>query len=195
MGERLADLILDEGKWFAASMTVALLVAVLGHLCRRRAGAPRRIEVPGAMSLFNGCVLAVMGSGHLLAVGVKQGRGELEGAPLLLYPLGLVLALPGWWLVRASWRGPAEPDSEHGWRRLLLRLNVWLGLALLGAGLHNATIAAPAGLNVGHLLLERRPQLARVVAVVAVLVYLALFALGVSFAASGQTFEQFRGLE
>ena len=95
MPDALIEFLLDESKWLAMSMVTA--IAAVGALfwSQRAAVLPRRRLILWAMNLFYGCVIGMMGLGHLLAVGIKDARGVIDGAPLwLLYPMGVCLALP-----------------------------------------------------------------------------------------------------
>lgn len=189
--ERIAGLILDESKWLALAMVVALGVVALRFGSKRRQELPRRAFVLWAMTLFYGCMIGIMASGHLLAVTVKVLQGTLEGSPLYLYPLGFVLAVPSWWLAFGA--GGFVRDVERN-RRTLLTLNVWLGLSLLGLGLHNWPLAAPAALNSAYQLHARRAVGWTIVAV-ALAGNLLLFLGALVFLVSGQSFEQFKGMD
>ena len=179
MIQSIVDLILDESKWlFASLLASAFAVAV------RMRGARGRGAIAGAMSLFYGWLIALMGSGHLLAVTLKLGQGTLDGSPARLYLLGLALAVPAWWMVFAAMTAS---------RRKLVGLNVWTGATLLVLGLHNAPLAAPAALDVAYLHHSRRP-VGWIIVAVAVALYLALLAGSLVFLASGQSFEQFQGV-
>src|SRR5688572_10697086 len=141
MRERITELVLDEGKWLFAAMLVSLIAVVALIGIRRRTGSPRRIEILRGMNLFYGCMIGIMAFGHLLAVTVKVGRGELRGSLWVLLPLGFALAVPAWWLAIRAARLAEEGEA---WRRSTAALNAWLGIALLALGLLNAPLALPA---------------------------------------------------
>ena len=182
---RLAGLVLDEGKWLAFAMVVAALV--VGTRALRPASRPSASALPAAPSLFTALVIGIMGFGHLLAVTVKLAQGTLQGSPWVLYPLGLALVIPATWLARVALR----PAGERAWRRRLAALNGALALVVVALGLHNVPLAVPALLNVACLLSSRR-ALGWTFLGAALLANLALLAGALVFAASGQSFEQFR---
>jgi hypothetical protein len=191
MASAIAELVLDEGKWLFASTLLATIV-LLAAL--RRAPAqrpPGRAGILWAMNLFYGCMIGTMAFGHLLAVTVKLAQGTLRGSWLALYPLGLVLAMPAWWLaLRAARYG--RDEERH--RNRMLALNGWLGLALLALGLHNLPLAAPAALAIAYQLHTRR-AVGWTLVTLALAANLALLVGSLVFLASGQSFEQISGLE
>ena len=98
MTETLVELVLEEGKWLATAMFLSFIAVVL-QLGRKRAERlARRQVILGAMNLFYGCMIGIMAFGHLLAVTVKLAQGTLASSLWILYPLGLALAIPSWWL-------------------------------------------------------------------------------------------------
>jgi hypothetical protein len=139
------------------------------------------------LDLFYGVLIGVMAGGHLLAVGIAHARGTLAGSPLLLYPLGLALAVPAWSLVLGAPRLATGAASARLRARIL---DAWLGSALLLLGLHNLPLAVPALLHLAYPFHAGRP-LGRAIVGVALVLYLALFAGSLVFLASGQSFEQF----
>lgn len=191
MFERISALIVDESKWLPLSMTVAFLsVAVLLYRSRTPE-LPSRRRTLAAMNLFFGLTLGTMAFGHLLAVTVKSSQGTLEGSVPLLYAIGISLAVPSWALVHHA-RGLFEPDEARG--RTTLILNAWLAATLLLLGPHNVPLAVPGFLNAGYQLHSNRIAGWAILGM-AVIVNVGLFAGALLFLASGQTFEQFRGLE
>ena len=94
------------------------------------------------------------------------------------------LALRGW-----RFRGRLDPSP----RRAIL-LNGSLGLAIIVLGPHNAPLAAPALLNILYGVVRQR-RVAWAIVGVAVVGYVFLFAGALVFFASGQSFEQFSGME
>jgi hypothetical protein len=69
-----------------------------------------------------------------------------------------------------------------------------LSITLLGLGLHNLPLAAPGFLNIAYHLHSGR-VVGRVIVGMAVVVSVALFIGSLVFLASGQSFEQFRGMQ
>ena len=134
-----------------------------------------------------GTVIGIMASAHLLAVSIVAARSELSASPWLVFPLGIALAVPAWWLV-------AETFSTAGRVRRSPWLNGWLFVALLALGLTNWPLAAPAALNLAHTL-QRRRAIGRALVALAALFYLGLAVGGVLFMASGETFEEFMGID
>lgn len=187
MAGRISELILDESKWLTAAMLVSFVAVVALVVGRRATDASTRVTILRGMNLFFGCTIGVMSSGHLLAVSVKLAQGTLAGSPALLFPLGLVLTVPSWWL---AFRAVRLADGDERWRRTTAALNVWLGLCLLALGLQNAPLAAPAALNVAYLFHSRR-AVGWTILTVTVAAEVALFIGSLIFFASGQSFEQF----
>ncbi len=189
MIERLAALIVSEGQWLPVAMSAAALSVCLLWKMRGRS-LPHTQLVMAAMNLFSGVMLGVMGFGHLLAVTTKMVLNTLEGSPLILYPIGVAIIVPSWLLIdhtRAILAGSAPG-------RKTTALNAWMALTLLALGLHNLPLAAPSLLNIGYRLHSRRATGWAIVSV-AVAFNLALFIGAVVFMASGQSFEQFNGME
>ena len=144
-----------------------------------------------AMNLFFGLTIGSMAFGHLLAVTVKLASGTLrEGSLAAFYAIGLALAAPSWWLVLHAWRLPFRTATGD---RRTLALNAWLGATLLVLGLNNLPLAAPALLDAGYQL-HRRRAVGWAIVGAAVVVQLGLLVASLVFLASGQSFEQFRGI-
>jgi hypothetical protein len=191
MGGWLVASILDESRWLTASLACALVaLALQAYRHRRSQLAPRR-RVTAAMCLFTGATIGTMAFGHLLAVTVKLALGTLAGSAAAFYAIGIALALPAGWLVAHS-LALLDPARDPG--RTTLALNAWLALTLLGLGIHNLPLAAPALLNIGYCL-HRRSWVGWAVVAAAVVVSLGLFAGSLVFLASGRSFEEFSGLE
>jgi len=191
MINQLVELIVDESKWLTASMGLALLVVAILLYRYRDSDLPTRRRVLAAMNLFFGVTIGTMAFGHLLAVTTKLALGTLDGSIPMLYGIGIALAAPSWWLIHHT-RRLLAPDGEHG--RATLVLNAWLAITLLALGLHNLPLAAPAFFNMGYHLHSRRVVGWAIVGV-AVVVNVGLFIGSLIFMASGQSFEQFRGIE
>ncbi|MEM7245176.1 MAG: hypothetical protein AAF533_07515 [Acidobacteriota bacterium] len=181
MLDRIIEIVLAEAKWIPFALFVSLAVATTWGLRRHRAGQSDWLSL--APSLAYGCLLGILGFGHVLAVGIKLAQGSLEGSAFLLLALGVVLAVPAWWLVL---------DFRSEARRRPLLLNGWLALSLLAMGIHNIPIALPGLLNVG-LLLHRRRAVGWTLLAITVVGYLGLLIGSLIFAASGQSFEDFSG--
>jgi hypothetical protein len=189
MGNGVLTLIVDESKWLTASLAVALLAVVLA-MRRDRSAVPGRQKRLAAMSLFFALVVGTMAFGHLLAVTVKLTLGTLEGSILRFYLIGLALAVPSWWLVVHTPQLLA--GTPH--RIATLGLHAWVVGTLLVMGLHNLPLAAPGLINIAYIVQSRRVVGWLLVALF-VSINVALFAGSLVFLASGQSFEQFRGME
>lgn len=189
MPQAILDAVLDEGKWLFAAMLFAALAVLVTHSRVLRMSGRR--EVMRALNVFYGCMIGTMGLGHLAAVTVSMVQGTLQGSPVTLYPLGLALAIPGWWL---AIRAKRYVLVEERYGRRLVLLNAWLALFLLGLGLHNFPLAAPAMLNVAYQFHTRR-VLGLTIVTVAVAANIALFAGSLVFMATGLSFEQFQGMD
>jgi hypothetical protein len=110
---------------------------------------------------------------------------------VLFYVIGVILAVPSWWLCVHAWElGRLARTSD---RRTIL-LNLATVLSLLVLGLHNLPLAAPAFLNMSYQW-NRHPLIARVILGAAVVMAVGLLAGSLVFFVSGQTFEQFSGME
>ena len=190
MTERIIGLVLDESHWLPLTMVVSAIVVVAQARRHRLQGVPRKSSTLCGLNLFYGSMLGIMASGHILAVTVTAVQGTLQRSPWFLYPLGLALALPAWWLVVAGGRlrGAQGPTS-----RTAMALNAWLGIGLMAIGPQNWPLAAPSVLNIAYRFQVRPAVRLAIVSVVGV-GYLALLAGALVFLASGQTFEQFQGM-
>jgi hypothetical protein len=191
MSDHLIALILDESKWLTASMGFALLSVAALHYRHRHSDLPGRRRVLAALNLLFGVTIGAMALGHLLAVTTKLALGTLEGSVPVFYLIGIALAMPSWLLIYHT-RGVLTADDGHG--RATLGLNAWLAVTLLGLGIHNLPLAAPGLLNIWYHFHSGRVVGWAVVAL-AVIVNLGLFIGSLVFMASGQSFEQFRGLQ
>lgn len=190
MIDQIVALVVDESKWLAASMGCALLAVTILLYRYRHSGLPVRRQVLAAMNLFFGVVIGMMAFGHLLAVTTKLALEMLEGSVLWFYVIGVALAVPSLLLVRHT-RAVLASDDEHGRRTLIL--NTWLAITLLALGVYNVPLAAPAFFNIGYHLHSRR-LVGWVIVSLAIFVNVGLFIGSLIFFASGQSFEEFRGL-
>lgn len=191
MIDSLIALIVDESKWLPVSMGCALLTVAILLYRGRHSDLTSRRRVMAAMNLFFGATIGIMALGHLLAVTTKRAIGTLEGSTLKLYVIGMVLAVPSWWLIHHATR-ILSSDADQG--RTTLVLNAWLALTLVAFGMHNLPIAAPALFNIGYQLNSRR-VVAWAILSMAIVVNVGLFIGSLIFFASGQSFEQFSGIE
>jgi hypothetical protein len=191
MIDELVALIVDESKWLPVSMGLALLAVVILLYRNRHSALPARRRVLAAMNLFFGVTIGTMAFGHLLAVTTKLALGALEDSLPKFYAIGIVLAVPSFWIIYHT-RRLLTPDDEHG--RATLVLNAWLAITLLALGLHNLPLAAPAFFNIGYHL-HSRQVVGWAIVGMAVAVNVSLFIGSLIFLASGQSFEQFRGIE
>lgn len=167
----MIDLLLNAALWFPAAIAIA--TAATATLVRRHArrGVARRVTILCALNLFYGCVVGIMASGHLVAVTIRAVEGTLsQGLTWFLYPLGLVLAIPAWWLAGSVGR---LSRREAATRRRVLVLNLWLAIAFAALG-PSAPLALPAALNVGYQLTSR-PGAQRAIPIVAAAIYLVMF--------------------
>jgi len=191
MIERIVVLVLDENKWLTIAMLLSIIAVIVLVSRQHRQSLSLRLKILEAMNLFYGCLIGIMSFGHLLAVSVKASQGTLQGSLWILYPLGLVLAIPAWWLVFLVRQFVKE---EECWKTRMVALNAWLGFCLLALGLHNWPLAMPAALNIAYQFHSRRTVGWAIVTVEIVAIF-ALFIGSLVFFASGQSFEQFRGIE
>jgi hypothetical protein len=191
MADRFVALILNEGAWLPASMGLALLAVSASWSRHRHGRSLSRQHVAAAMNLFLGTTIAVMAFGHFLAVSTKAAIGTLDGPPAKVYAIGIVLAIPSWRLI-AHGRRQFTGDGDD--LRRTVGLNSWLALTLLALGIHNLPLAAPALFNIGYALHSRRIVGWAMVSL-AILVNAGLFLGSLVFMASGQTFEQFSGIQ
>lgn len=191
MIERLIEIVLNESKWLPAAMLLAFVAVGVLAARQRRQDLSSRIRILSGLHIFFGCMIGVMAFGHLLAVSVKVFQATLEGSPWLLYPLGLGLAVPAGWLVLCAVH-LARDEARYG--KIAVALNAWLGLFLLALGPQNLPLAAPAAINVGYHFHSRR-AVGWTLVTVATAAYVALFVGSVMFFLSGQSFEQFQGME
>ena len=132
-----------------------------------------------------------MACGHVLAVTTTLGLGTLQGSVWVLYAIGAAIAVPSWWLAGHSWRSLAS-DDDRG--RPALALNAWLSATLLALGIVNLPLAVPGFLNISYHLHSRR-SVGWAILALAAIVHGGLFVGGLIFLASGQSFEQFQGLQ
>jgi hypothetical protein len=188
--DRLVALIIDESKWLPASMLLAFIAVVILIFRKRNSQLTLKSRVLSVMNLFFGVTILTMAFGHLLAVTTKLAIGSLSGSPLKLYAIGIALTVPTLLLVLHT--REILIQEAHGRKTLLL--NGWLAITLLVLGIHNLPIAVPAFINIGYHLHSRKVVGWAIVSI-AVLVNVSLFIGSLMFLLSGQSFEQFSGME
>jgi hypothetical protein len=186
MPQVFVDLVLNEGIWPLGSLLLSL--AVVSILMRKQAPAGGRPRVIWAMNMMYGFFIGTMACGHLLAVTVKFASGTLKGSPAFVYPLGIVLAIPAWWLVFRISRYVDEDRTRN-----IVALNAILAISLIGLGPANLPLALFAVLNLVYLLNKKR-AVEMGIAVFAVVAYVSLLIGATIFLASGQNFEKFSGM-
>lgn len=165
---------------------VTLTILLYRH---RHSPLRNRGRVMAAMNLFFGTMIGTMAFGHLLAVTTKLATGTLKGSVLVFYVIGIVLAVPSWWLIYHA-RGMLATGRDNG--RMTMVLNAWLAITLLALGIHNLPLAAPAFFNIGYYLHSRRVVGWALVSML-VVANVVLFIGALIFLASGQSFEEFSG--
>ncbi len=190
MTDRILELVLDEGKWLTTAMLLSGATVVALARPRRKRGRPLRRDLLWAMNQFYAGMIGIMAFGHLLAVTVKAIQGNLAGSPWLLYPMGVALAVPSWWLALRVGR---FVDDEERWRKRMVALNACLGIALLALGLHNFPLAVPAALNIAYQFHSRR-AVGWTIVTANVATNLALFVGSLVFLASDRSFEDFQAM-
>jgi len=187
----LLKLIVDESKWLTISLGLAFLFVLITHIKKRK--TPLNDHKRYILALLNLCFainIGFMGFGHLLAVTVKLFKGTLEGSTALFYLIGIVLVIPSWWLIYYStlMLKPAHSSKKS------LPLNIWVGVTLLVLGPYNFPLAAPAFLNIAYDL-NKSKKIGWLIIILTICIYTALFIGSLIFFISGQSFEQFKGIE
>lgn len=188
--DQLIALVIDEGKWLPASLGLALLSIVMLLFRYRRSLLPVRQRILATMNLFFGVTIGTMAFGHILAITTKLLMGTLAGSILTLYAIGLILAVPSWWIV---YHTRELLSSEDRGRKTML-LNASLATALLALGIPNLPLAVPAFLNIAYDHHSRRLT-GWVIVAISILVQGGLLIGSLIFMASGQSFEQFNRME
>jgi hypothetical protein len=165
------ELLLNAALWFPAALVLATAATAVQRARAAKRGTPRRIATLAALHTCYGCVIGVMGTGHLVAVTIRAVQGTLaQGVTWPLYPLGFALAIPAALMVASAARLPAAEATQ---RRRLTVLDAWLALVLI-ALLTSAPLAIPALLNLVYLR-SARPAVDRAVLMTTALTYLAMF--------------------
>ena len=182
-------LILDESKWLTVAMGAAFLTVALRLYQHRRTDLASDARTLAALTLVFAATISVMAFGHLLAVTIKVLSSTAQAPALTLYAIGVILAIPSWWLLVHAIRTFTRIRSGR-----TLALNGALAVALLALGPANLPLAVPGLLNVLYQLNTRR-RVGWAIAGATVTLTGALFVASLIFWASGQSFEQFRGME
>ena len=185
MSDRLAAFIVGEGNWLPLAMGVAFIAAGRLYFSASTTTVARRQWILAVMNLFTGVMLLVMGVGHLLAVTTKLLQGSLRGSPLLFYPIGIAIVIPAALIIRHT-STILSGDAS----RSTVKLNAWMAMTLGVLGIVNLPLAVPALCNIGYALHKRRWTGWAILAVL-IVATVGLFAGGLIFMASGQTFEEF----
>lgn len=190
MIEQLVTLVTDESRWMMLSLISAFLVTLFKSYRYRGSDFPLQSRLLTFMNLFFGMTVGTMAFGHTLAVSVKYFLNILDGNIILLYGIGVFLIAPSWWLVYHSRH---LLDYNNSSKKTLI-LNIWMLITLLALGIHNLPLAIPAFLNIAYQLHSRRVA-GRLILAITVIFYIGLFIGSVIFFVSGQSFEQFQGIE
>lgn len=186
--EWLYENLVNESRWIAPSIALA---AVLAYRAFRTTDAASGSRVAAALSVYAGAMVGTMACGHLLAISLKLAVEGVRGSLPVLVGIGIVLGVPSWFVVRHGWalsRGDASPGRET------IVLNLLLVAALLVTGPLNAPLGIPAVLNAIHAAAQRR-RVKQATVVLALVFGALLFAGSVRFFLSGQSFEEFSGME
>jgi hypothetical protein len=190
MIDRLVTAILNEGGWFVASLGVAIAAVAVLLVSLRRSVLPGHQVVLAALNLAAGTTIGCMAFGHLLAVTTKLLLGTLVGSVPVFYAIGIALAAPSWWVIGHT-AGLVRGVADH---RRTVRLHAWLVATLLVLGVPNLPLALPSVLTIAYAVSPRRVVRWAIVSL-AVALNVGLFVGSLIFFASGQTLEQFRGIE
>jgi hypothetical protein len=167
----MLEFLLSGSRWFQLALLCALVPTVRD--LSRGAKVPASLELaPSVCNRFYGIVMAIMATGHMLAVTVLHHQGSLtSGASLpFLYAVGVVMLGPATLLVAIAGRLQGEDDRT---RRQALALNVLLAIVLV-ASVASAPLAVPAVLNI-FLLRKPSRRAARWAVAGSAMAYLAMF--------------------
>jgi hypothetical protein len=188
---RLLALIVDEGKWLTASLSLAGVAVTLLAIRYRGSTLTVRQRILSAMNLSAGVMIGTMAFGHLLAVVTKLVLGTLrQGSLVIFFGIGISLLIPSVMVVRHT-RALLADTAEDPQRTMFV--NGWLAITLLALGLHNLPLAAPALLTIAYRA-RSGGFTGWVIATLALVFYGGLFVASVIFATSGMSFEEFRGI-
>jgi hypothetical protein len=156
----MLEVLLKDENWFPVVTPVTAFVAIAFLAIARRRRVPARWIIVGALNLFFGLWIGIMGTGHLFAVTTKMILGILPPNihPWVALPFGLAIAIPGWWLaariqrlVRGDTRTRKEAMWLNAWLATLLVVPAWplvvlplaslIALAWLGKAMQKSTLA------------------------------------------------------
>lgn len=167
----MTGVLLDTIVWFRASLLLGAVAVAACWLRARTHQVPPALITPSLLHVFYGCIIGMMGTGHLVAVTIKAAAGHLSPgvSPWFVYPLGAAVAVPGWLLVLS---GAMLPSARAWPRRLLVILDGWLVLLFVPLG-PSAALAVPAALSLLWLF-SRKEGIRRAAVVSSVLVYAAM---------------------
>jgi hypothetical protein len=135
--------IVDESKWLTISLGLAFLIVFITHLKNRKTQLNSRKRY--ILALLNLCFainIGFMAFGHILAVTIKLFKGTLEGSTAFFYLIGIILAIPSWWLISyATLMLKPVYSSKKSWP-----LNLWVAVTLLALGPYNFPLEAQISL-------------------------------------------------
>lgn len=183
----LYEALVTESRWIAPSVAWAAILAVRSH--RASELEPWR-RWASALNVYAGVMIGTLAVGHLLAVMLKLGAGDLTGPPVPLLAIGVVLGLPSWLVLRHGW-ALGRGDAPHG--RITIGTNLLLTAALLATGPLNGPLAIPALLNAVDAGVKQT-RIKQGIAALSVAFVLLLFVGSVRFFLSGGSFEDFSGM-
>jgi len=190
-GSDVLALITNEGLWLTLSMSLAAVAIAALWYTHRGPACTVADRVTAAMNLGAGVMVGTMAFGHLLAVIVKLYLGTLrEGSLLVFFAIGMSLLIPSGFVIQHTGALLAQRATPNQ----TVMVNGWLAATLLMMGLHNLPLAAPSLFTISHRL-RRRPLERWAIVAAASIVMAGLFVASLVFLASGQSFEQFSGLE
>ena len=177
----------NESRWILPSA----LIAIATSLAAGRGRTWDRPRIAGAAAVFSGLWIGLLAVGHLVAVTMKLTAGTLAGPRPVLYAIGLALLVPAFWVLRNGLdvlQGRAEPGRQTAFRLLVL------AIAILATGPRNLPLAVPSLLSAAYAIHRRRVMGAAIA--LALVIVIALLVVGAAvFFASGQSFEDFGGLD
>lgn len=167
----MTELLLDTMMWFRASLLLGGFAIAACWWVAWTHQVPPALTTPSLLHVFYGCVIGMMGTGHIVAVTIKAAAGTLspDVSPWFVYPLGAAVAVPGWLLVLS---GTMLPSARVWPRRLLVIIDVWLVLLFVPLG-PSAALAVPAALSLVWWF-SRKEGIRRAAVVSSVLVYAAM---------------------
>jgi hypothetical protein len=189
MENSILNLLLDESKWLAFSLCLAFVcVSIIGY-AKRDSSICFRYKTIVMMNLMFGITIGIMSFGHLFSVTTKLILGTLEGSIFLLYLIGIILAVPSWWLI---YQILSKLNLAINNKTIVI-LNSWTTISLLVLGFINIPLAIPGILNVGYCFNKHR-RLDYIIVGLTIIIYLFLLVGSIIFFISGKSFEQVQGI-